>query len=513
MRWFLACVAAVVAVLVAFPVASAAKGTARVTLAYGSHFRPNSGQDGMYIVHNGFFPPAYCRKKVKFWFYDGAGKKTYLGKKKAYPKPRYFFKTVPDDAKPGRGKIKGKQNCGRIRGTASDSKKITIAASGPPPTLKSDRIVGGESGERVIDQVNIDLTKWDFHYITIRVEYELFPDVWQQVAVLGRDQFIQKPGGYEVPWRARVGGKPAPAGRYRFVFEFFRNAFQSAYGGSPRSRDTTEFQVHEVLGQTELTAPTDGKVNAAGQVVIADTSHNRLALFDEAGRLTGSHGGDEAQISGPKDVSFDSAGFQYVADTGNKRITKLTAAGQRVATFGEADYVFAGPVGIDVTMTNGGRVYVVDGRSDPCVRIYDLAGAHVADVTYDLCNAPVDVAAAADGSMWVADQNADQLFHFGPDGTFLGTAARTTTGGVVPLGIGYQSSVDVAPDGRLYLGARLSSPPAVEFGGIVILTSGGSYMEHYGNNDIGYIVGVVAAGLAGDVYVTRRQDETLRFRL
>ena len=46
-------------------------------------------------------------------------------------------------------------------------------------------------------------------------------------------------------------------------------------------------------------------------------------------------------------------------------------------------HTFGGPVGIDVTMTNGGRVYVVDGRSNPCVRIYDLAGAHIADVTHD----------------------------------------------------------------------------------------------------------------------------------
>ncbi|MGH2838148.1 MAG: NHL repeat-containing protein [Thermoleophilaceae bacterium] len=509
MRCLLVCVAAIV-VVAAFPGTSAAKGVAHVEVIYGTHFRHND-RETIFISHNGFFPPAICRKKVKFWLYDGPGKKFYLGKKKAYTKPDYFVKQLPDGAKSGRGKIKGKQNCGRIRGTASDTDRITIAATGPAPKLKSDRIVGGASGEKVTDQVNIDLTKWDYHFITVRVEYELFPDVWQQVAVLGRDQLIQKPGGYEVPWRAKVGGKPAPAGTYRFVFEFFRNEFGAALGESPRSTDTTEFQVHEVLGQTELTEPTDGKVNPAGEVVVADTSHNRLAVFDEAGRLVRDHGGDEAQLSGPKDVSFSSGGYQYVADTGNKRITVLAPTGQRVTTFGESLYTFAGPVGIDVTMTNGGRVYVVDGRGDPCVRIYDLNGSHVADVNHDPCNSPGDVAAAADGSMWVADNGANQLFHFGPDGAFLGTATRTVTGAVVPLGIGYQTSVDVAADGRLYLAARLSSPP-VEIGGIVILTANGSYMDHYADDDIGYIVGVVAAGLAGDFYITRRQGETLRFR-
>ena len=510
MKWMVVCVAAIV-VVAALPGTSAAKGVAHVEVIYGTHFRHND-RETIFISHNGFFPPAYCRKKVKFWLYDGPGKKFYLGKKKAYTKPDYFVKRLPDGAKAGRGKIKGKQNCGRVRGTASDTDRITIAASGPAPKLKSDRIVGGASGEKVTDQVNIDLTKWDFHFLTIRIEYELFPDVWQQVAVLGRDQLVQKPGGYEVPWRARVGGKPAPAGTYRFVFEFFRSEFGAALGQSPRSTDTTEFQVHEVLGQTELTEPTDGKVNPAGEVVVADTSHNRLAIFDETGRLVREHGGSEAMLSAPKDVSFDSAGYQYVADTGNKRITKLAPTGQVVTTFGEAHYAFGGPVGIDITMTNGGRVYVVDGRSNPCVRIYDLSGARIADVTYDPCNHPADVAAAADGSMWVADQNADQLFHFSPSGAFLGAADRTTGGGVVPLGIGYQSSVDVAPDGRLYLAARLSSPPVVELGGIVILTAGGSYMDHFARNDIGYAVGVVAAGLAGDFYITRRQDTTLRFR-
>ena len=71
----------------------------------------------------------------------------------------------------------------------------------------------------------------------------------------------------------------------------------------------------------------------------------------------------------------------------------------------------------------------------------------------------------------------------------------------------------MAPDGRLYLAARLSTPPVVELGEIVIFTAGRSSMRHFARNDIGYAVGVVAAGLAGDLYITRRQDRTLRFRL
>lgn len=512
MKRVLVCVAAVGLVAAIAP-ASGTAGTERVVLVYGAHFRPGSSdKDTMYITHNGYFPPAYCRKKVKFWFYDGAGKKTYLGKKKAYPKPRYFTKRVPAKAKPGRGKIKGKQNCGRIRGTATDTDRLVVAASGPAPRLKSDRIVGGASGTVVTDQVNIDMTKWDFHYLTIRVEYELLPDVWQQVAVLGRDELIRQPGAYEVDWRARVGGKPAPAGAYRFVFEFFRSEFQSGQGGTPRSVDTTEFQVHEVLGRNELSGATDGKVNPWGEVVVADTSHDRLAIFDETGRLKRTSGGTGDVLDGPKDVSFDPVGYQFVADTDNRRITKLTATGGLVTSFGQAHYGFGGPVGIDVTAVNGGRVYAVDGKGEPCVRIYDLDGNHVADVSHDPCNTPVDVAAAADGSMWVADNGANQLFHFAPDGTFLGAAARNIPGAVVPVTIGYQSSVDVAPDGRLYLAARAGSNP-FQFGVIVVLGADGSYQRHYGDDDIGYPLGIVAAGLAGDVYLTRRQASTLRFRL
>ena len=190
MRCLLGCVAAIV-VLLALPGNSAARGVAHVEVIYGTHFRHND-RETIFISHNGFFPPALCRKKVKFWLYDGPGKKFYLGKKKAYTKPDYFVKRLPDGAKSGRGKIQGKQVCGRVRGTASDTDRITIAASGPAPKLRSDRIVGGESGEKVTDQVNIDLTKWDFHFLTVQVEYELLPDVWQQVAVLGRDQLVRE---------------------------------------------------------------------------------------------------------------------------------------------------------------------------------------------------------------------------------------------------------------------------------------------------------------------------------
>lgn len=512
MRRALACVGAVVAVLGSPPEPGWARGVAHVELIYGAHFR-HIVSDTLFISHNGFFPPAYCRKKVKFWLYDGGGRKFYLGKKKAYAKPRYFVKRLPSSAKPGRGKIKGKQNCGRIRGTATDTDSLVIAASGPAPRLGSDRIARDATGRVVTNQIEIALTKWDFHFLTVRVEYEVLPGVWQQVAVLGRDRLVRKPGPYEIPWRTRVGGKPAPAGTYRFVFEFFHNAYESGRGMTPRAVDTTEFQVYEVLGEGVLAGAVDGAVNPFGEVVVADRSHNRLAVFDEAGRLARTVGGTDDLLDGPTDVAFDGAGFQYVADTDNGRITKLTSAGALVDTFGEPRHQFGGPTGIDVTTRNGGRVYSVVGRrGTPCVIIYDLEGNHVADVVHEPCDSPSDVAAAPDGSLWVADSGADQLFHFDADGNYMGVAQSTTTGGLVPLSIRHQTSVDVAPDGRLHLGARLSSPPAIEFGAVVTFGADGSYQHHFGDDEIGYVEGVIAAGLAGDVYLLRRQASTLRLR-
>src|SRR5262249_53330771 len=91
--------------------------------------------------------------------------------------------------------------------------------------------------------------------------------------------------------------------------------------------------------------PQSVAVDGAGNILIADTTNNRIRRIDASGLITtivgngaGSFSGDggpaiSAGLSNPRGIVLDSAGNLFITDAGNGRIRKVDAVTGLISTF------------------------------------------------------------------------------------------------------------------------------------------------------------------------------------
>lgn len=189
-----------------------------------------------------------------------------------------------------------------------------------------------------------------------------------------------------------------------------------------------------------LAYPQGIAVDAAGNVYVSDTGHNRVRMISGgvittvAGTGVAGYEGDDgpgtaARLSKPAGIAVDSAGALYIADTGNNRVRKV-ANGiiTTVAGTGERGAGIDGPAAeaaldLDVpaglTVDSSGNVYITDHA-----KIRKIAGGSITTVAgvgpvgvgwdYDIGDGgpalsakfglPIGVASGPDGSLYVADR-------------------------------------------------------------------------------------------------------------
>jgi DNA-binding beta-propeller fold protein YncE len=112
-------------------------------------------------------------------------------------------------------------------------------------------------------------------------------------------------------------------------------------------------------GQFDL--PRGMTVDAAGNVLIADTNNGRIQKFSPTGvflGVIGAKGEGLGEFREPCGLAVDSSGNIYVADTGNQRVQKLMPDGTFVAEWKGPEPGFYGPRDISIGADNS--VYVVD---------------------------------------------------------------------------------------------------------------------------------------------------------
>lgn len=217
-----------------------------------------------------------------------------------------------------------------------------------------------------------------------------------------------------------------------------------------------------------------------GGVIVADGGdNNRIRLIARDGKVSTLAGGREGFADGkgaaaafhtPSAVARDHAGNLYVADTGNHAIRKITPDGSVTTLAGNGSPGFADGVGraarfngpVGVAVDDAGIVYVADTYNDRIRRIAQdgsvttIAGTEkpglldgpALQASFDT---PSAIAAATDGSLYVADTGNHAIRKIGADG-MVSTAARPAEGDRrAPL----RRPVGVAAtrDGYLYVAA------------------------------------------------------------
>ena len=175
---------------------------------------------------------------------------------------------------------------------------------------------------------------------------------------------------------------------------------------------TISLQVENVITPGGLREPRGVGVLPDGRFVIGDTGNNRLAFFDATGRRYASWGGAPAGSGTPdtfgqlSDVAVSSDGTIAALDAEAGDIRLFTPDGKLLAHLPNSKLLLNHSSGIAWGPSDG-KLYVADTGGSRVVR-FSLDGTEEATYregsgTIESINQPVDVAVAADGTIYAVD--------------------------------------------------------------------------------------------------------------
>ncbi len=195
---------------------------------------------------------------------------------------------------------------------------------------------------------------------------------------------------------------------------------------------------------SKLNTPSGMAINDDGEIIIADTSNNRIRKLSVDKQLitlagTGEPGyrdgaATDARFDGPIGVAVDEAGNVFVADSYNDRIRKISTdgtvstvagAGQPGYLDGQADQsLFDTPCGVAVDKQ--GNVFVADTANDRVRKITPQGEVTtVADESAGL-DRPVGIAVTHDGFIFVTSEGGGSIHRITPEGEAILYAGHAT---------------------------------------------------------------------------------------
>jgi hypothetical protein len=207
-------------------------------------------------------------------------------------------------------------------------------------------------------------------------------------------------------------------------------------------------------GAGQLDSPAGADVSDDGDLFVADSGNDRVAVFAGDGTFLGTITGG---LSGPRDLALDDDGRVFVADTADSRVAVFTTRGTPLFAFEElGEAKLSGPTGVavggslvfvadtgntrialfdddgefvdsfptttppkDVIVGPGGDLYVLVEKR---VEVYTAAGGLVrsfGDEGVEKLESPTALA-FGEGQIFVADEAERSVERFNPDGTHVG---------------------------------------------------------------------------------------------
>jgi sugar lactone lactonase YvrE len=196
-------------------------------------------------------------------------------------------------------------------------------------------------------------------------------------------------------------------------------------------------------GLNQLYRPYGVKLDAAGNIYVADGANNRVIKFPAGSTsatsgtiVAGGNGAGSGanQLSTPANVAFDAAGNMYVCDFDNNRVQKFPA-GSSSATSGVTVASTGSSVGtllnypISIYIDGSNRLFVADQHNGWVLRYpAGSTSTTVGTVVANNINYPTDIALNSAGEIFVADYQGHIIRKFPANSTST-TASVTVAGG------------------------------------------------------------------------------------
>ncbi|HET9532495.1 MAG TPA: NHL repeat-containing protein [Blastocatellia bacterium] len=197
--------------------------------------------------------------------------------------------------------------------------------------------------------------------------------------------------------------------------------------------------------QSRFNTPSGIAIDGSGNIILADTSNNRIRKIDNRGRVSTLAGSGaaglkdgpagEAEFDAPLGVTVDDEGNVLVADTYNDAIRRISAEGM-VSTIagGEAGYVdgqavealFDTPSGVAVD--DEGNIFVADTGNDVIRKITSqgevitFAGEQGGESGFDR---PLAIVATHDGFLFVTEEGRGLIRRITPEAVVTTFAGRS----------------------------------------------------------------------------------------
>ncbi len=201
----------------------------------------------------------------------------------------------------------------------------------------------------------------------------------------------------------------------------------------------------QAFGKQTLADPYGVAAGPGGTLWVADTGHDRIVEFSQAGHLITSVGGGLDQ---PEGIATDAAGHVWVSDTGHDRVVEFSPAGRVLAAFGSAG---SGSGQLDqpvaLALSPSGDVWVAD-QGNSRVEEFSASGRYLASIKVPT---PAGVALDASGDIWVSSPSyapGNAVDEFSPSGRSL-QSFGTTQAGYGDLSD--TGGIAIGPAGRVYV--------------------------------------------------------------
>ena len=258
-----------------------------------------------------------------------------------------------------------------------------------------------------------------------------------------------------------------------------------------------------VLGQFDFTSritdasartmngPSGLAFTPAGSLLVSDSAHNRVLVFDKPFRTgmaasrvfgqpdfsTNSSGNSLAQMKNPRGISVDASNRLYVADTGNNRVLVFGNINQAPGNGVPAALALTksikgslkGPIDVFVSRSTG-KAWVTNTNGAQVARYQDFdrlaQGAQQPEFGFSTFSNPLSVTEDQYGNLYIADALNRVVGHFKP------LAATNGANFLQRVAPGMIATLWFAPDDSIPTGGAVSVPLPKEISDVAVLVNG-----------------------------------------